>query len=180
VLIGEGTRRWHDLGFDDAARWRAPASRRSLESKEGWRSSTQASTAVAALAWSAGGWPARPISARRCDRRAARLVSSVQARLHDVRPHRAARAADLLRCFEARASSAHENCGRVQDAYAMLRTQVPARLATPSRRGPAGSSQRRDRQPDGLRRQTTAAEGAGDVSGGNFHGAPVASPPISS
>jgi histidine ammonia-lyase len=102
------------------------------------------------------------------------------ARLHDPRPHpgQRASAANLLALLQASAiNHSHENCGRVQDAYSMR--------CAPQVHGAARDAFAHARAT--LEIEANAATdnpmvfadadlaGAGDiVSGGNFHGAPVA------
>jgi histidine ammonia-lyase len=133
-----------------------------LGAKEGLAliNGTQASAAVAALALLGG------------------LRGSYhpfEARLHDPRPHpgQRAAAANLLALLQdSPINRSHENCGRVQDAYSMR--------CAPQVHGAA-------RDALGYARATLAIEAnaatdnpmvfadAGEiVSGGNFHGAPIA------
>jgi len=182
VLIGEGQA---SVGADTtvldgaAALARAGLSPVDLGPKEGLAliNGTQASAAVAALA---------VLGAERLAR-AADLTAAVtidglrgsyhpfEARLHDPRPHPGQRtsAANLLVLLQDSAiNRSHENCGRVQDAYSMR--------CAPQVHGAA-------RDAFAHARATLAIEAnaatdnpmvfadAGDiVSGGNFHGAPVA------
>ena len=96
-------------------------------------------------------------------------------RIHAPRPFagQAASADNLLRLMSGSAINAsHANCGRVQDAYSMRcapQVHGAAREALSwVRHVVEHRDERRDRQPDGVRR-------SGDiVSGGNFHGAPLA------
>jgi histidine ammonia-lyase len=182
VLIGEGTA---TVGDDPAvldgrsALARAGITPISLESKEGLAliNGTQASTAVAALALVGA-----ERLARATDLAAALSIDGLrgsyhpfEARLHDARPHpgQRASAANLLALLRGSGINAsHENCGRVQDAYSMRcapQVHGAARDACAHARGM-------------LEIEANAATdnpmvfAATDeiVSGGNFHGAPVA------
>jgi histidine ammonia-lyase len=182
VLIGEGSA---TVGNDPAvldggaALARAGLAPVALESKEGLAliNGTQASTAVAALALVGA-----ERLARAADLAAALSIDGLrgsyhpfEARQHDLRPHPGQRASagNLLGVLQGSAINAsHENCGRVQDAYSMR--------CAPQVHGAA-------RDAFACARATLAIEanaatdnpmvfaGTGDiVSGGNFHGAPVA------
>lgn len=182
VLIGEG----HATVGDDPAPLggREALARAGLEpidlaAKEGLAliNGTQASAAVAALALLGA-----ERLARAADIAAALSIDALrgsfhpfEARLHDPRPHpgQVAAAANLLALLQNSAiNRSHENCGRVQDAYSMR--------CAPQVHGAA-------RDALGHARATLAIEAnaATDnpmvfadtreiVSGGNFHGAPVA------
>ena len=182
VLIGEG---FATVGDDPsvldggAALARASLAPVALGSKEGLAliNGTQASTAVAALAVLGA-----ERLARTADIAAALSIDGLrgsyhpfEARLHDVRPYPGQRASadNLLRLLQhSGINASHENCGRVQDAYSMR--------CAPQVHGAA-------RDAFAHARSTIAVEanaatdnpmvfaGTGDiVSGGNFHGAPVA------
>jgi histidine ammonia-lyase len=150
-----------------------------LEAKEGLAliNGTQASAAVATLALLGA-----ERLARAADIAAALSIDGLRGsfhpfepRIHDPRPHEGQRtsAANLLRLLQDSAiNKSHENCGRVQDAYSMR--------CAPQVHGAA-------RDALAYVRRTLAIEanaatdnpmvfsGDGDiVSGGNFHGAPVA------
>jgi histidine ammonia-lyase len=150
-----------------------------LMSKEGLAliNGTQPSTAVAALALMAA-----ERVARAADITAALSIDALrgsmrpfEARIHDARPHRGQRAsaANIFTLLTGSAINAsHEDCGRVQDAYSLRCTAQVHGAA---------------RDALGFIRQTltTEANAATDnpmvfgdateiVSGGNFHGAPVA------
>jgi histidine ammonia-lyase len=182
VLIGEGQATVGDdpAAIDGgAALARAGLAPVTLEAKEGLAliNGTQASAAVAALALLAA-----ERLARATDIAAALSIDGLrgsyhpfEARLHDVRPHpgQRASAANLLGLLQqSPINASHENCGRVQDAYSMR--------CAPQVHGAA-------RDAFGQARATLEIEanaatdnpmvfaGDGDiVSGGNFHGAPVA------
>jgi histidine ammonia-lyase len=182
VLVGEGEA---TVGDDDAVRPGLDALRLAgmvpvvLEAKEGLAliNGTQPSTAVAALA-AAG---ARRL-ARAGDIAAALSIDALRgsmrpfdARIHDARPYpgQMASAANIRALLEGSAiNKSHEHCGRVQDAYS-LRCAAQVHGAV--------------RESLGFVLETLAIEsnaatdnpmvfaGEGDiVSGGNFHGAPVA------
>jgi histidine ammonia-lyase len=182
VLIGEGHA---TVGGDPAVLDGATALARAglapivLEPKEGLAliNGTQASTAVAALAVLGA---ERLASA--ADIAAALTVDGLrgsyhpfEARLHDPRPHPGQRTAagNLLALLQGSPiNHSHENCGRVQDAYSMR--------CAPQVHGAA-----RDAFLHARRTLEIEANAATDnpmvfadrgdiVSGGNFHGAPLA------
>ena len=185
VLVGEGD----VLGVADGRPIVCPAPTRSrapacapvaLAPKEGLAliNGTQASAAVLALAVLAA-----ERLARAADIAAAMSVDALrgsfhpfEARIHAARPvpGQAASAANLLAAGRqaARINQSHENCGKVQDAYALR--------CAPQVHGSA-------REAIGFARRLAEIEAnaatdnpmvfadTGDiVSGGNFHGAPVA------
>ena len=182
VLIGEGsaTVAGDPAVLDGAAALaRAGMAPVALEPKEGLAliNGTQASTAVAALAVLGA-----ERLARAADIGAALSIDGLrgsfhpfEARLHVVRPHpgQVASADNLLRLLQqSPINASHENCGRVQDAYSMR--------CAPQVHGAA-----RDAFAYARRVLEIEANGATDnpmvfadtgeiVSGGNFHGAPVA------
>jgi histidine ammonia-lyase len=150
-----------------------------LEPKEGLAliNGTQPSTAVAGLACVAA-----ETLAKSADIVAALSIDALQgsfkpldARIHDARPHDGQRlsAANMLGLLAGSAiNKSHENCGRVQDAYSMR--------CAPQVHGAA-----RDGLAFVRKTLTIEANGATDnpmvfgtddeiLSGGNFHGAPVA------
>ena len=184
VLIGEG----HATVGDDAtlrsgrdALAAAGLSPVTLGPKEGLAliNGTQPSTAVAALA----ARRRRSARARRrrrrraLDRRAARVASIPSMRASTTRARtldRSRRPANIRALLaDSAINRSHEHCGRVQDAYSLrcaAQVHGAAREALDVRAHAAHDrSQRRHRQPDGLRRRDGEI-----VSGGNFHGAPVA------
>jgi len=138
---------------------------------------TQASAAAAALALLGA-----EDLARAADIAAALSIDGLrgsyhpfEARLHDPRPHPGQRtsAANMLALLQDSAiNKSHENCGRVQDAYSMR--------CAPQVHGAARDAFAHARQA--LAIEINAATdnpmvfaGSGDiVSGGNFHGAPIA------
>ncbi len=182
VLIGEGEATIGDdpvllAGRDALAR--AGLEPVELAAKEGLAliNGTQASAAVAALALLGA-----ERLARVTDIAAALSIDGLrgsfhpfEARVHDPRPHPGQRtsAANLLALLQDSAiNHSHENCGRVQDAYSMR--------CAPQVHGAA-------RDAFAYARRTLAVElnaatdnpmvfaASGDiVSGGNFHGAPIA------
>ena len=182
VLIGEGHA---TVGNDPAvleggaALARAGLAPLELGAKEGLAliNGTQASAAIAALALLGA-----ERLARATDIAAALSIDGLrgsyhpfESRLHDPRPHPGQRtaAANLLALLQdSPINRSHENCGRVQDAYSMR--------CAPQVHGAA-------RDALGHARAAIAIEAnaatdnpmvfadAGDiVSGGNFHGAPIA------
>ena len=182
VLIGEG---FATVGDDPAvlpgreALDRAHLAAVDLEAKEGLAliNGTQASTAVAALALLGA-----ERLARAADIAAALSIDGLrgslhpfEARLHDARPYPGQRtsAANLLRLLQGSAiNSSHAHCGRVQDAYSLR--------CAPQVHGAARDALAYVRRT--LEIESNAATDnpmvfaqSGDiVSGGNFHGAPVA------
>ncbi len=182
VLVGEGQA---TLGDETAARPGAEALRAAglepivLEAKEGLAliNGTQPSTAVSALA-AAG---ARRL-ARAADIAAALSIDALRGstrpfdvRIHDARPYAGQRAsAANIRALlaESAINKSHEHCGRVQDAYS-LRCAAQVHGAA------------REALRFALDALTVEANAATDnpmvfpeeddiISGGNFHGAPVA------
>jgi histidine ammonia-lyase len=182
VLIGEG----HATMGDDStvlrgldALTRAGLEPVELGAKEGLAliNGTQASTAVGALALLGA-----ERLARATDIAAALSIDGLrgsfhpfEARLHEPRPHPGQRdaAANLLALLQdSPINQSHENCGRVQDAYSMR--------CAPQVHGAA-----RDAMAHARTAFTIEANAATDnpmvfadsgdiVSGGNFHGAPIA------
>jgi histidine ammonia-lyase len=182
VLIGEGHASVAlDAAVVDgaAALARAGLTPVQLEAKEGLAliNGTQASAAVGALAVLGA-----ERLARAADITAALTIDGLrgsfhpfEARLHEPRPHpgQLTSAANLLALLQDSAiNHSHENCGRVQDAYSMR--------CAPQVHGAA-----RDAFAQARRTLEIEANAATDnpmvfadsgeiVSGGNFHGAPVA------
>ena len=183
VLIGEG---FATVGEDDhgcgreARRSRPPVSVRSRSKrKRGWRSSTARSPRRLLPRWRwwpPSGWRAPSDIAVALSIDALRgSVHPFEARIHEPRPYAGQRisAANVRVLLEGSAiNKSHEHCGRVQDAYS-LRCAAQVHGAA--------------RDALGFVAQTLAVEAnaatdnpmvfAADdeiVSGGNFHGAPVA------
>lgn len=181
VLVGEGAATVGDspvMPGLDALRT-AGLSPITLESKEGLAliNGTQPSTAVAALALTAATRLVRAV-----DITAALSIDALRgsmtpfdARIHEARPHagQGLAAANILALLTGSPlNKSHENCGRVQDAYS-LRCAAQVHGAARDAIGFAHDT------------LTTEANSATDnpmvfgetgeiVSGGNFHGAPVA------
>jgi histidine ammonia-lyase len=182
VLIGEGHA---TVGADPAvldgaaALTQAGLSPVELASKEGLAliNGTQASAAVAALAVVGA-----ERLARAADIAAALTIDGLrgsyhpfEARVHDPRPHPGQRrsAANLLALLQdSPINRSHENCGRVQDAYSMRcapQVHGAARDAFAHARGTL------EIEANAATDNPMVFADAGDiVSGGNFHGAPVA------
>ena len=182
VLIGEG---FATVGADPApldgaaALARAGIAPVTLESKEGLAliNGTQASTAVAALALVGA-----ERLARATDLAAALSIDGLrgsyhpfEARLHDARPHpgQRASAANLLRLLsDSGINASHENCGRVQDAYSM---RCAPQVHGAARDAFAHARATLEIEANAATDNPMVFADAGDiVSGGNFHGAPVA------
>jgi histidine ammonia-lyase len=182
VLIGEGRATLGDVPEileGRVAMERAGLAPVALEPKEGLAliNGTQVSAAVAALALLGA-----ERLARATDIAAALSIDGLRGsyhpfepRLHDPRPYEGQRrsAANLLTLLTGSPiNKSHENCGRVQDAYSMR--------CAPQVHGAGRDALAFARQT--LRIEANAATDnpmvfadAGDiVSGGNFHGAPVA------
>jgi histidine ammonia-lyase len=190
VLIGEGSA---TVGPDTAVLDGAAALARAglapvdLGAKEGLAliNGTQASAAVAALALLGA-----ERLARASDIAAALSIDGLrgsyhpfEARLHQPRPHAGQRAAagNLLRLLQGSGiNQSHENCGRVQDAYSMRcapQVHGAARDAFTHVRSTAliEANAATDNPMVFADQTDSAGVGAGDiVSGGNFHGAPIA------
>ena len=189
VQIGEGSATVGDdpVVLDGAtALARAGLAPAALGPKEGLAliNGTQASAAVAALA----ALGAERL-ARAADITAALAIDGLrgsyhpfEARLHRPRPHpgQLASAANLLALLQGSGiNHSHENCGRVQDAYSMrcapqvhgaARDAVAHARATLEIEINAATD-----NPMVFADVDAAGGGAGDiVSGGNFHGAPIA------
>ncbi len=182
VLIGEG---FATVGDDPAvldgrtALGRAGLAPVVLGPKEGLAliNGTQASAAVATLALLGA-----ERLARAADIAAALSIDGLrgsyhpfEARLHDARPHPGQRtsADNLLRLLQQSSiNRSHENCGRVQDAYSMR--------CAPQVHGAARDAFTHARATIAIEANAATdnpmvfAESGDIVSGGNFHGAPVA------
>ena len=182
VLIGEG----HATLGDDpavldgaAALARARIAPITLESKEGLAliNGTQASTAVAALAVLGA-----ERLARATDLAAALSIDGLrgsyhpfEARLHEARPHpgQLTSASNLYRLLQGSAiNAAHENCGRVQDAYSM---RCAPQVHGAARDAFAHARASLEIEANAATDNPMVFAASGEiVSGGNFHGAPVA------
>jgi len=182
VLIGEGHA---TVGSDPAvldggaALARAGLQPVDLGAKEGLAliNGTQASTAIAALAL----LDAERL-ARAADLAAALSIDGLrgsyhpfESRLHDPRPHPGQQiaAANLLALLQdSPINRSHENCGRVQDAYSMR--------CAPQVHGAARDALAHARTTLAIEANAATdnpmvfADSGDIVSGGNFHGAPVA------
>jgi histidine ammonia-lyase len=182
VLIGEGEA---TVGDDTAvysgrdALTRAGLEPVELGAKEGLAliNGTQASAAIAALALLGS-----EQLARAADLAAALSIDGLrgsyhpfEARLHDPRPHPGQRtsAANLLALLQnSPINRSHENCGRVQDAYSMR--------CVPQVHGAARDAMAHARQAIAIEANAATdnpmvfADSGDIVSGGNFHGAPIA------
>jgi histidine ammonia-lyase len=181
VLIGEGYASVDGGAVQPGAGALAAAGLRpvALESKEGLAliNGTQPSTAVAALACLAAETLARSadIAASLSLDALRGSVRPLDPRIHEARPHEGQKtAAANMRALlnGSDINKSHEHCGRVQDAYSLR--------CAPQVHGAA-----RDALAFIRRTLTVEANGATDnpmvfgdggeiVSGGNFHGAPVA------
>jgi histidine ammonia-lyase len=180
VLTGEGDT-WDGVRLTPGAEALAAAglSPVSLAAKEGLAliNGTQVSTAVLALALAGA-----ERLARTADVAAALSIDALQgsmrpfdARIHRARPFpgQAASADNLARLMAGSAiNEAHANCGRVQDAYSMR--------CAPQVHGAAREAMRWVREVATLEANAGTdnpmvfAETGEMVSGGNFHGAPIA------
>jgi histidine ammonia-lyase len=182
VLIGEGSA---TVGDDPAvldgatALARAGLSPIELGAKEGLAliNGTQASAAVAALAVIGA-----ERLARAADITAALTIDGLrgsyhpfEARLHLPRPHpgQLASAANLLALLQDSAiNRSHENCGRVQDAYSM---RCAPQVHGAARDAFAHARRTLEIEANAATDNPMVFADRGDiVSGGNFHGAPVA------
>jgi histidine ammonia-lyase len=188
VLIGEGEATVGDdpavLGGREALA-RAGLQPIELGAKEGLAliNGTQASAAVAALALLGA-----ERLARATDIASALSIDGLrgsfhpfEARLHAPRPHpgQGASAANLLALLQhSPINQSHENCGRVQDAYSMRcapQVHGAARDAFAYARGAIAVEANAATDNPMVFADPAAGAGAGDiVSGGNFHGAPIA------
>lgn len=182
VLIGEGDATVGDSravvpGRDAlASAGLAPVA---LEAKEGLAliNGTQASSAVASLAVLAA-----ERLARAADLAAALSIDGLrgsfhpfEARLHTPRAHagQAASAANLFRLLQdSPINGSHANCGRVQDAYSM---RCAPQVQGAARDAFAYARRTLEIEANAATDNPMVFADAGDiVSGGNFHGAPVA------
>jgi histidine ammonia-lyase len=150
-----------------------------LQSKEGLAliNGTQPSTAVAALAVAGA-----ERLARAADIAAALSIDALRgsvkpfdARIHDARPHAGQRtsAANIQRLLAGSAiNHSHEHCGRVQDAYSL---RCAAQVHGAARDALAWVRQTVSIEANGATDNPMVFAAEDDiVSGGNFHGAPIA------
>lgn len=180
VLIGEGTT-WHGDAFEAgaAALARAGLAPVVLAAKEGLAliNGTQASTALLGLAVA----DAERL-ARAADIAAALSIDALRGstRPFDARIHRArgfagqrASAANLAALMaESPINASHANCGRVQDAYSM---RCAAQVHGAARDALAFARRTFDTEANAATDNPMVFADAREiVSGGNFHGAPVA------
>jgi histidine ammonia-lyase len=150
-----------------------------LESKEGLAliNGTQPSTAIAALAAVAAGHLARAadVSAALSIDALRGSVHPFEARIHDPRPHDGQResAANIFRLLQGSAiNKSHEGCSRVQDAYSLrCAAQVHGAARDAIRFASGTLAVEANSATDN---PMVFAETGEIVSGGNFHGAPVA------
>jgi len=182
VLIGEGQA---TVGTDPAVLEGAAALARAglqpvaLGAKEGLAliNGTQASAAIAALALLGA-----ERLARATDIAAALSIDGLrgsyhpfESRLHDPRPHPGQRtsAANLLALLQdSPINRSHENCGRVQDAYSM---RCAPQVHGAARDALAHARAAIEIEANAATDNPMVFADAGDiVSGGNFHGAPIA------
>ena len=181
VLVGEGEAQVGDGPVVSGAEALEAAGLRpiALQPKEGLAliNGTQPSTAVAALALIAA-----ERLARAADITAALSIDGLcgsmrpfDPRIHAARPHAGQRAsaANLRRLLEGSPINAsHANCGRVQDAYSM---RCAAQVHGAGRDALAFARQTLSIEANGATDNPMVFGDADEiVSGGNFHGAPVA------
>ena len=180
VLIGEGAA-WHDGTQEPGAAALARAGMQPvvLAPKEGLAliNGTQASTALLGLALAGGGRLARA-----ADIVAALSIDALHGstrpfdpRIHAARPFpgQQASAANLLALMAGSPINAsHANCGRVQDAYSM---RCAAQVHGSARDAMTFARQVFTTEANAATDNPMVFVETGDiVSGGNFHGAPVA------
>ena len=181
VLVGEGFASFKDAparpGHEalNAARLQPIT----LVSKEGLAliNGTQPSTAVAALAVVAAERLARAAditSALSIDALRGSMVP-FDARIHAARPHAGQRtaAANIHALLDGSAINAsHQNCGRVQDAYSL---RCAAQVHGAARDALAFAHRTLEIEANGATDNPMVFADSGEIlSGGNFHGAPVA------
>jgi histidine ammonia-lyase len=182
VLVGEGHATVGEHGATlsgrDALR-AAGLSPVELQAKEGLAliNGTQPSTAVAALAVAGA-----ERLARAADIAAALSIDALRgsvkpfdARIHDARPHAGQRAAasNIQRLLAGSPiNQSHEHCGRVQDAYSL---RCAAQVHGAARDALAWVRQTLSLEANGATDNPMVFAADDEiVSGGNFHGAPVA------
>ena len=183
VLVGEGEvmeKPTSGVGFPESEKTdtRRRFSPVTLAPKEGLAliNGTQASTAVLALAVLAAGRLARA-----ADIAAALSVDALrgsfhpfEARIHAVRPvpGQAAAARNLWRLLQDSAINAsHANCGRIQDAYAL---RCAPQVHGAAREGLAFARRLVEIEANAATDNPMVFAEGDIVSGGNFHGAPIA------
>ncbi len=182
VLVGEGHARVGDRAEMVTGREALRAAGLTpveLGPKEGLAliNGTQPSTAVAALAVAA----AERLT-RAADIAAALSIDALRgsvkpfdARIHDARPHAGQRtsAANIQRLVAGSAiNHSHEHCGRVQDAYSL---RCAAQVHGAARDALAWAHRTLSIEANGATDNPMVfADGDEILSGGNFHGAPVA------
>ena len=150
-----------------------------LESKEGLAliNGTQPSTAVAALAGIGAGQVARA-----ADLTAALSIDALrgsihpfEARIHDSRPHAGQRtaAANIFSLLQGSGiNKSHEHCSRVQDAYSL---RCAAQVHGAARDAIGFATRTIEIEANSATDNPMVFADSGEiVSGGNFHGAPVA------
>ena len=182
VLVGEGLA---SVGPDPsvlpggAALAAAGLAPLTLEAKEGLAliNGTQPSTAVAALALAGAGRLANA-----ADLAAALSIDALRGsmrpfdpRVHEARPHRGQQrsAAIIRRLLEgSEINKSHEHCGRVQDAYSL---RCAAQVHGAARDGMRFAREIVETEANAVTDNPMVFASSGEIiSGGNFHGAPVA------
>jgi histidine ammonia-lyase len=183
VLVGEGAALGPSgapvAGADAlAAAGLAPVT---LEAKEGLAliNGTQPSTAVLALALVSA-----ERLARAADVAAALSIDALrgsarpfEARIHEVRPHpgQLVSAANIARLMaDSEINRSHANCGRVQDAYSMRCAAQVHGAARDALRFVRATTEIEANAATDNPMVFAGTDGEALVSGGNFHGAPVA------
>ena len=182
ALIGEGdVLGRHGRGAPAARRCARPASTPlGSAAKEGLAliNGTQASTAVLALAVAAAARLARAadiVAALTIDALRGSITRSTRAFTTPARtPASGYRPPTCAGCVEGSPlNHSHANCGRVQDAYSMRCMPAGARRG-PRRCSPTSAASSRSRPTPPPTTRWSSPTTARCVSGGNFHGAPVA------
>lgn len=185
VLIGEGEV-LHPPGRSDGPRAGGAAALAAaglapvrLEAKEGLAliNGTQASTALLGLALAHAARLAQCadiVAAMSLDALRG-SIHPFEARVHAPRPHagQQAAAANMLRLVEGSGiNKSHEHCGKVQDAYSL---RCAAQVHGAARDALAFARRTFDVEANAATDNPMVFSDSGDiVSGGNFHGAPVA------
>jgi len=181
VLVGEGfaTVNNSPVMSGNAALRAAGLTAVTLESKEGLAliNGTQPSAAIAALAVVAAGNLSRAV-----DIAAALSIDALrgsmhpfEARIHDARPHAGQRAsaANILALLDGSAiNKSHQGCSRVQDAYSL---RCAAQVHGAARDALEFARHTLWIEANSATDNPMVFSDTGDiVSGGNFHGAPIA------